>query len=119
MSFDGARVLAFESRRGKEIAELIRINGGEPMVAPALIEVPIEENDAALGFADRLYAGDFDMVIFLTGVGARYLHHVVAVRDGEQRLLNALRDTANVVRGPKPMAVLREWNVPIAVAVPE
>lgn len=119
MSFDGARVLAFESRRAKEIAELIRINGGEPMVAPALIEVPIEENEAALAFADRLYAGGFDMVIFLTGVGARYLHRVVAVRDGEQRLLSALRNVANVVRGPKPTVVLREWNVPIAVAVPE
>lgn len=119
MSFDGARVLAFESRRAKEIAELIRINGGEPFVAPALIEVPIEENDEALAFADRLYAGDFDIIIFLTGVGARYLHRVIAVRDGELRFIEALRTTTVVARGPKPTAVLREWNVPITVAVPE
>lgn len=119
MSFDGARVLAFESRRAKEIAELIRINGGEPFVAPALIEVPIEENHKALAFADRLYAGEFDMMIFLTGVGARYLHRVIAVRDGEQRFPAALRSITTVVRGPKPAAVLREWDVPITVTVPE
>ena len=119
MSFDGARVLAFESRRAKEIAELIRINGGEPFVAPALIEVPIEENDEALAFADRLYAGDFDIIIFLTGVGVRYLHRVIAVRDGEQRFIEALRTMTVVARGPKPTAVLRQWNVPITLAVPE
>jgi uroporphyrinogen-III synthase len=119
MSFQGARILAFESRRAKEIAELIRINDGEPMVAPALIEVPIEENQEAFAFAKRLYAGEFDMMIFLTGVGARYLQRVLASGDGEQRFLDALRKVAIVVRGPKPTAVLREWNVPIAVTVPE
>ncbi len=119
MSFHGARVLAFESRRAQEIAELIRINGGEPFVAPALTEVPIEHNQEAFAFANRLYAGQFDMVIFLTGVGARYLQRVVATRDGEERLLEALRKVTVVVRGPKPSAVMREWRVPVAVQVRE
>lgn len=119
MSFNGATVLAFESRRAKEIGELIRINGGEPLVAPALIEVPFEENADAFSFADRLYAGEFDMVIFLTGVGARYLRQVVSTRDGEERFTDSLRGVAVVTRGPKPTGVMREWNVPIAVTVPE
>lgn len=119
MSFAGAKILAFESRRAKEIAELIRIQGGEPLVAPALIEVPIEENEEAFAFADRLYTGEFDMVIFLTGVGARYLQRVVATRDGEERFPEALRHVTVVARGPKPTAVLREWNVPVTVSVPE
>src|SRR5262249_9119820 len=33
--------------------------------------------------------------------------------------VNALRKIAVVARGSKPMAVLREWNVPVAVTVPE
>lgn len=119
MSFDGAKILAFESRRAKEIGELIRINGGEPLVAPALVEVPIEENHEALAFADRLYAGEFDMIVFLTGVGTRYLQRVVAGGDADERFVEALRKLAVVARGPKPTAVLREWNVPIAVTVPE
>lgn len=101
------------------MAELIRINGGEPFVAPALIEVPIEENAQAFAFADQLYAGEFDMVIFLTGVGARQLGNIIASRDGEARFRDALRRLIVVARGPKPTAVLREWNVPVTIAVPE
>jgi uroporphyrinogen-III synthase len=119
MAFQNARVLSFESRREKEMAELIRINGGEPFIAPALIEVPLEENGQVFAFADRLYAGEFDMMIFLTGVGARQLEKVVASRDGEAGFREALRRLIIVARGPKPTAVLREWNVPVTVAVPE
>jgi uroporphyrinogen-III synthase len=119
MSFRGAKVLSFESRRSKEIAELIRINGGEPFVAPALVEVPLEHNEAAFAFADRLYSAEFDMMIFLTGVGARLLHRVLASRGPEERFLAALRNIAIVARGPKPVAVLREWQVPVTVTVPE
>jgi uroporphyrinogen-III synthase len=119
MTFGGGRVVAFESRRAKEIAELIRIHGGEPFVAPALAEVPIENNRAAFAFADRLYAGEFDMMIFLTGAGARYLHRVLGGVERERAFFEALRKITIVARGPKPTAVLREWNVPIGVSVPE
>ena len=101
-------MLAFESRRAAEISELIRINGGVPFVAPALVEVPLEENTKAFAFADRLYAGQFDMIILLTGVGTRYLAQVLASRDGEERFPQALRGLTVVARGPKPNAVLRE-----------
>jgi len=119
MAFDNATVLSFESRRAKEIAELIRINGGNPFVAPALREAPLEDNQPAFTFADRLYAGEFDMMIFLTGVGTRFLGRVLATRDPEERFPQALRSLTIVARGPKPIAVLREWNVPITLAVPE
>jgi uroporphyrinogen-III synthase len=119
MSFANARVLSFESRRAKEMAELIRINGGDPFVAPALVESPIEHNQHAFAFANRLYAGGFDMIIFLTGVGTRFLDRLLATRDPEERFREALRELTVVARGPKPTAVLREWNVPITVSVPE
>lgn len=119
MPFGEARVLSFESRRQKEMAELIRINDGQPFVAPALVEVPIEENQQVFEFAQRSYAGEFEMMIFLTGVGARHLQRVIASRDGEERFIQALRGLTVVARGPKPMAVLREWSVPVTVAVPE
>jgi len=119
MSFAAANVLAFESRRAKEMAELIRLNGGNPFIAPALVEVPLERNEAAFAFADRLYNGGFDMVVFLTGVGARLLHRILTTRDPENRFPEALRRVTVAARGPKPTAVLREWQVPIAVSVPE
>jgi uroporphyrinogen-III synthase len=119
MAFHHARVLAFESRRAKEIGELIRINGGEPFLAPALVEIPLEHNQEAFTFADRLYSGNFDMMIFLTGVGARLLQRVLSTREPETRFPEALHKLTVVARGPKPIAVLREWQVPVHVTVPE
>jgi uroporphyrinogen-III synthase len=119
MAFDGIRVIAFESRRANEIGELIRRNGGEPFLAPAVREVPLDQNDQAFAFGERLFRGDFDMMVFLTGVGTRLLRQTLATRWDDERFSEALRKLTVVARGPKPVAVLREMNVPIAVTVPE
>src|SRR5215831_2956535 len=110
MPFKGLRVLALESRRAAEMAELIRKQGGEPFVAPSMREVPIEENSETFRFADRLFAGGFDMMALLTGIGTRQLNRVLAARYGETAFADALRKLTIVARGPKPVAALREIN---------
>jgi uroporphyrinogen-III synthase len=82
-------------------------------------EVPIENNPQAFEFAERLFGGEFDMMIFLTGVGTRALDKVLASRFPPERFAEALRKITVVARGPKPLAVLRELQVPVAVTVPE
>jgi uroporphyrinogen-III synthase len=119
MPFAGLLVISFESRRATEIAELIRRQGGDPFVAPSMREAPIENNPEAFAFAERLFANEFDMMILLTGVGTRALDKVLASRYPPQAFAEALRKIAIVARGPKPLAVLREMQVPVAVAVPE
>jgi uroporphyrinogen-III synthase len=119
MNFAGLRVLSLESRRGAEMAKLIASFGGEAIVAPSMREIPLETNTEALAFARALFAGEFDMVIFLTGVGTRALARVVETIFPLDQYLAALRKVAVVARGPKPVAVLKEWNVPIAVTAPE
>jgi len=119
MPFDGLRVIAFESRRATEMAELIRRQGGDPVVAPSMREAPIENNPQAFDFAERLFRGEFDMMIFLTGVGARALDKVLASRYPPDQFAEALRKLTVVARGPKPSAALREMQVPVAVPVPE
>lgn len=114
MSFAGLRVFAFESRRAPEMAQLIRKQGGEPVVAPSMREVPLEENQEALRFAERLSAGEFDMVILLTGVGTRLLHKALGTR-----FVEGLRGVAIAARGPKPVAALREMGLAAAVTAPE
>ena len=118
-SFNGLRVLALESRRAKEIASLIETYGGVATVAPSLREVPLESNPDALNFANGLLAGSFDIVILLTGVGTRALLEVVQTKHPRDEFIAALRRTKVVARGPKPLAVLREWQVPVWVAAPE
>jgi len=115
----GLRVVSFESRRAEEMARLIAAQGGTPISAPSLREVPLEKNPAALAFAEDLLAGRFHMVIFLTGVGTRALVELLEKRYPREELLTALRRLAVVARGPKPLAVLRELGVPVALAVPE
>jgi len=117
--FSGLRVLALESRRAPELAKLISNYGGEPVLAPAMREVPLESNQEALAFAAALFAGEFDMVIFLTGVGARALLSVVETCYKREDYIAALDRVSVVPRGPKPIAVLRELGVTPAITVPE
>lgn len=117
--FQGLRVLALESRRTTELANLISSCGGQPLMAPALREVPLESNTEALKFAASLMRGEFDIVIFLTGVGARTLVSVIDRSHPRDALIAALARTKVAVRGPKPLAVVRELHVPVWVAAPE
>ena len=118
-SFEGARVLALESRRTTELATLISSFHGRPLMAPALREVPLESNTEALDFAAALIDGKFDIVIFLTGVGTRTLVSVIERAYPREAFIAALARTKIVARGPKPLAALRELQVPVWVAAPE
>lgn len=117
--FTGLRVLALESRRAAELAKLISTYGGEPVVAPAMREVPLDSNTEALSFAEALLAGQFDIVIFLTGVGARAVLSVAETRHRRDAFIAALQRVKVVPRGPKPIAVLRELGITPALMVPE
>jgi uroporphyrinogen-III synthase len=119
MSFEGRQILSLESRRAKEMEQLIRNQQGEPFVAPSMREVPLDRNEEAFDFAERLFAGAFDMMVLLTGVGTRILDKVLATRYPAGRFAEALRSLTVVARGPKPVAALREMNVTATVVAPE
>jgi uroporphyrinogen-III synthase len=113
------RVVAFESRRAEEIAELIRRHGGVPLVAPSMREVPLSENTAALELLNRLDAGEVDVVVLMTGVGTRTLVDAVAAHWPRARVAAALRRAAVVARGPKPVAALRDLGLQPTLTVSE
>jgi uroporphyrinogen-III synthase len=119
MSFQGLRVLSLESRRAAEMDLLIRKQEGEPFVAPSMREIPLAENSAAFAFAEKLFAGGFDMVILLTGVGTRQLNRLLATRFPEAAFAGALQRVTLVARGPKPTAALREMGLTPAIVAPE
>ncbi len=117
--FNGLRVLALESRRAREIAQLIANNGGLPTVAPSTREVSSLPSAEELRFASELLQDQFGAVIFMTGVGARALAQAVEPLCSPAQFAAALSRTKVVARGPKPVAVLRELGVPITLTVPE
>src|SRR3954449_11541153 len=110
-SFENLRVAAFESRRAEEMQRLIEKCGGRAFVSPSMREVAVERNQAAIDFANRLITGRIDVVIFLTGVGTRLLVTQVERHVDRNRFLAAVSDIKSVVRGPKPLAALKEFGI--------
>jgi uroporphyrinogen-III synthase len=119
MRLDGLRILTLESRRADLVQNLIVEHGGECFNAPSVQERPFESNPQAIQFANDLIAGRYDVVIFTTGAGTRYLLDVVAAGGPVEPFLQALRKVQTVARGPKPVAALGELGVRVSVSVPE
>jgi uroporphyrinogen decarboxylase len=117
--FNGLRIVAFESRMAVEVASMIERLGGTAIIAPAMREVPLDDNRAALEFAARLLAGEIDVVVMLTGVGVRALIQVIETRHARAAIASALTRVITVARGPKPKAALRELGVEPTIVVPE
>ncbi len=115
----GLRVISFESRRAKEMAELIRRHGGEPIVAPSMREVPLAENGAALELFQKIEAGQVDLVLLLTGVGTRTMVDAVTIHYSRERIAALLGSVLLLARGPKPVAALKELGLKPAMTAPE
>jgi uroporphyrinogen-III synthase len=117
--FGRLRVVAFESRMAAEVATMIERRGGVAIVAPAMREVPLEDNHAALDFAERLLRCEFDVVIFMTGVGTRALFAAMETRHQRSALVSALGAITTVARGPKPIRAMRDLGIEPSIVVPE
>jgi uroporphyrinogen decarboxylase len=117
--FGGLRVAAFESRRAPDMARLIEKTGGHPSVSPSMREVPVSDARDAIEFAHELVSGQVDVVLFLTGVGVRQLVGQTERHLDRTRFLNCLSDVTTIVRGPKPLAALKELGVEPSFRVPE
>ena len=94
-----------------ETAALVRRLGGIPYEVPALREI-VQPGEAG-PFIGALIAGSFSMVIFQTGAGVSALLGEAARLHSLEMTLTALRLTHVVSRGPKPVAVLRQHDVPV------
>lgn len=119
VDFQRMTVAAFESRMGTELARLIERYGGRPLVAPVLRETPLEDNHAAQEFGVRLLAGRIDLLILLTGVGTTALFDLLKTRHPWSSIVSALKGTAIIARGPKPVAALKAVGLQATVTVPE
>lgn len=112
-------IVAFESRLAEIMENGIRKHGGLPLVAPSMQEIPLEKNVEAYAFGERLIEGRVDLLILMTGVGLRMLVQALEVHYPRTEIIEALRKTTLLARGPKPVAVLREFGLTPDMTVPE
>lgn len=117
-NFANLRVAAFESRRAQDMTRLIERNEGIALVSPSMREVAVDEDRPTIDFANRLITGQVDAIIFLTGVGIRQMIARIERHVDLQRFYDSLCDIKTVVRGPKPLAVLRELGIKPNLQVP-
>jgi uroporphyrinogen-III synthase len=113
-------VAILETRTGAHLGELIARRGGIPMLAPALEEVPDVDPKAVAALLEQWRVNPFQVVIFQTGVGTRALFHATDSAGLTGELLQHLRASVVVVRGPKPVGELnaREVRIDIRAATP-
>jgi uroporphyrinogen-III synthase len=117
-ALENITVAIFEHRFTKEFATLFERVGATVYACPMLEEKPVENRAELQHFVRRVVSENLDAMIFLTGVGARFL---VAEADSmglKDDFLRALGKLTIVVRGPKPVAALRQLGVHIDV-IPE
>lgn len=117
--FAGLTVASFESRMAKEMGRLIEHCGGRPLVAPALQEIPIQDNPAALRLGDELIGGQVDLLILMTGIGTTTLFDILRLRHPLPSIMTGMAQTAIVARGSKTVAALKALGLPPTLTVPE
>jgi len=115
---EGLTIAIVEHRFTKEFSTLLERFGASVYACPLLEEKPVENREELEEFVRQLVAGKFDAMIFLTGVGARFLVSAAESVGLKNQFLQALDKMTIVVRGPKPVAALRQFGVHVDV-IPE
>jgi uroporphyrinogen-III synthase len=111
-------VAILEHRFTKEFSTLFEKAGASVYACPMLEERPVENRGELQMFVRRVASGELDVMIFLTGVGARFLVSEAESLGLKDDFLNGLAKCMIVVRGPKPVTVLRQIGVHVDV-IPE
>jgi uroporphyrinogen-III synthase len=104
-----------EHRHTKEFAALFERVGATVYACPVLEERKVENRSELQSFVRSACSGNVDTMIFLTGVGAKFLIAEADSMGVKGSFLAALDKGLVVVRGPKPVAALRQFGVRIDV----
>jgi uroporphyrinogen decarboxylase len=118
-SLAGLRIVSFESRRAQDMALLLRRAGGEVLYAPSMRQIPLADERGILEFGARLFDGECDALVLLTGVGTTILVDALSTRWPRAAVLERLGATPLVCRGPKTAAVLKRLGLQPTLVAPE
>jgi uroporphyrinogen-III synthase len=113
VSLTGLTIAITGSRRGSELARIVKNLGGRPYVAPTVgIEADLKTPDNAIvEFIKRITKQDVDYMIFMTGPGVFSLMSIAKSYGMEEDLIAALQKVNVVARSTKPQMVLKKYGI--------
>lgn len=112
-------IAILENRSGEQMADLVRKYGGTPFSAPALAEIPDIDPVYIAQLMQTWQANKPDIFIFQTGVGVKALFATTDALGLTESFKSILAASLVVVRGVKPTAALRAYQVHIDLTAGE
>jgi uroporphyrinogen-III synthase len=104
-----------EHRFTKEFGSLFERFGANVFACPVLEERKVENRAELQSFIRAVCSGNQDVMIFLTGIGAKFLITEAESMGMKDAFLAGLGKGLVVVRGPKPVSALRQFGVRVDV----
>lgn len=107
----GMNVALAEGRQLEELATLLEKEGATPVRCPLLTILDAADSEPILAWLRRLIAGEFGLLILLTGEGVRRLTALAERHALRRAFVEALARTPTLTRGPKPGQALKELGL--------
>jgi uroporphyrinogen-III synthase len=104
-----SRIVALaEGRQLEELAQMLEREGAATLRCPMVSILDAPDPTPVVAWLHELIAGEFDYVVLMTGEGLRRLLGFAGRAGIREKVISALRRTATVTRGPKPVRALKE-----------
>lgn len=107
---DGKRIALAGQRKNEELSKLIENMGGIPLIRPAQGTVFLDESNIKADIKS-LVEGDFDWMIFTTGVGTDTLHNIAGKMGLDREFIETLGKAKIAARGYKTVNVLKKLGI--------
>jgi uroporphyrinogen-III synthase len=107
----GTNIALAEGRQLEELATLLEKEGATPVRCPLLTILDAPDPEPVLQWMRALIAGEFGLLILLTGEGVRRFVALAERYGLREGFIEALRRTPTLTRGPKPGQALKELGL--------
>jgi uroporphyrinogen-III synthase len=108
MALRGLKVALAEGRQLEDLAQMLEKEGAIPLRCPMVSILDAPDPAPVLDWIRELIAGQFNLVILMTGEAARRLLHFADEAGMRAAAVDAFARTTTVTRGPKPAHALKE-----------
>jgi uroporphyrinogen-III synthase len=108
MSLHRLKVALAEGRQLEELAQMLEKEGAVPLRCPMVSILDAPDPAPVLAWLKELIAGQFELVILMTGEAVRRFLHFADDAGLRAAAVDALGRTTTLTRGPKPARALKE-----------